>query len=117
MDKAQLKNRINFLKSFSKLKPKQKLSYMKKCPDEGIHTICECYYNLLRGNIKIDPKKKNSLRKSLTPIKLQVRKLTDGKTSVKIKRNLLSNPQVGKGIFATLAAIVIPAIISALASK
>ena len=47
---------------------------------------------------------------------LQVRKLADSKVSVKEKRNLLKDPQVGKGIFSLIAG-VLPLLISALTPK
>ena len=62
----------------------------------------------------------NKVKRKLNPIKLQVRKLDDPNVSVKVKRKLLSERQVGNGIFATLATItsaVIPLIISAATSK
>ena len=68
----------------------------------------------------IENKNKSKVKSKLNPIRLQVRKLADPKVSVSTKRKLLSQPQVGNGIFATLATIasaVIPLIISAATSK
>ena len=48
---------------------------------------------------------------------MSLRKLADPKLSVKSKRKLLREPQVGNGIFTILASTVLPALISALASK
>ena len=118
MDKSHLKNKVDFLRKFSKLKSKDKLSVVNTCSNDDIHTICECYYNLLKGGLKI--KNTNKVKSKLKPIRLQVRKLADPKVGVKAKRKLLSQPQVGNGIFVTLATIasaVIPLIISAATSK
>ena len=46
-----------------------------------------------------------------------MRKLGNSNLSVNSKRKLLSKPQVGDGIFTILASTVLPALISALASK
>ena len=118
MDKSQLKKKVDFLEEFRKLNKKDKLSCIKTCSNNDIHTICECYYNLVKGGLKI--KNSNKVKSKLNPIRLQVRKLSDPKVSVDIKRKLLSESQIGNGIFATLATIasaVIPLIISAATSK
>ena len=118
MDKSQLKKKVDFLEKFRKLNKKDKLSVVKTCSNDDIHTICECYYNLVNGGLKI--KNKSKVKSKLNPIRLQVRKLADPKISANIKRKLLFEPQIGNGVFATLATIasaVIPLIISAATSK
>ena len=57
---------------------------------------------------------KYNLKKKLTPIRVDVRKLADSKLSLKSKRKLLSKPQVGDGIFTILAGTVLPTLISSL---
>ena len=78
--------------------------------------MCETCFNLLNGAIPLKPKAKSKLKQTLMPIRLQVRKLADSKVSVKDKKNLLKDPQVGKGIFSLIAG-VLPLLISALTPK
>ena len=120
MGKLKKNSKVDFLKRFKNLKLKNKFSTVKSCNNYDIHTLCECVYNILHNGLKLNSFHKTKIKKSLKPIKLQVRKLADAKVSIKTKRKLLSNPQVGKGIFSilgTLASIIIPAIISANSKK
>lgn len=117
MNKQTMQKRVNTLRRMKQLKPDQRLGFLKSCPDECIHALCEVCYNLLHQSLKIDKDKKYRLKKKLLPIRVDVRKLADPKLSVKTKRKLLSKPQVGAGIFTILASTVLPALISALTSK
>ena len=58
MDKSQLKKKVDFLEKFRKLNKKDKLSCIKTCSNNDIHTICECYYNLVNGGLKIKTRAK-----------------------------------------------------------
>ena len=58
-----------------------------------------------------------NLRKKLGPIKNDIRKLSKPQTSIKKKREMLKDDQVGKGVFSLLASVIIPSIVSALAGK
>ena len=51
----------------------------------------------------------------LKPILKEIRILMDKNESVKKKRKILSDPQIGHGIFTMLASMILPAIISAIA--
>ena len=117
MDQKTMKKRVNLFQNMKQLKRDERMSFLKNCPDECIHALCEICFNLLHQSIKLQKDKKHRLKQKLKPIRVDVRKLADSKLSVKSKRKLLSNPQVGHGIFTILASTVLPALISALASK
>ena len=117
MDKRTLRKRITTLQNMKQLKKAERLSFLENCPDECIHALCEICFNLLHQTIQLKKDKKHRLKQKLKPIRVDVRKLADSKLSVKSKRKLLSNPQVGHGIFTILASTVLPALISAIASK
>jgi hypothetical protein len=117
MDKAELQNKINTLKRFNHLKKDNKFEFVKICPEEYIHTICEGCYNILHDSFKLSAKKKYAIKKKLGTVRFDIRKLSDPKVAVKAKREILSNQQVGGGIFTILATTVLPALISALVSK
>ena len=117
MDKQTLKKRVNMFQQMKQLKREERLSFLENCPDECIHALCEICFNLLHQTIKLDKNRKYRLKKKLTPIRVDVRKLADSTQSVKSKRKLLSNPQVGHGIFGILATTILPALLSALTSR
>ena len=109
-----------FFRTFSKLdktKNECDMSFLREYPDEKIHHICEAWFNVLQENI---PKKGNKIyqrKKKPKPIKNVIRKLANSKISIKTKKKLLANPQVGHGIFSTIATVVLPALISLLSRK
>ena len=117
MDKRTLRKRITTLQNMKQLKKAERLSFLENCPDECIHALCEVCFNLLHQTIKLGKNKKYYLKKKLKPIRVSLRKLANPKLPVKSKRKLLKEPQVGNGIFIILASTVLPALISALASK
>ena len=116
MNRKHLEKKLDHLKCFNTLKPKDKLAVVDICSDDCIHAVCETTYNYLQGAIPLKASSKSKLKAKLMPIRLQVRKLADSKVSVKEKRNLLKDPQVGKGIFSLIAG-VLPLLISALTPK
>ena len=73
--------------------------------------------NFLHNNIKLTQKKKTYLRKKLGSIKDDIRQLSKPQTSIKMKRKILKDDQVGKGVFSLLASVIIPSIVSALAGQ
>ena len=117
MDKQSLRKRIATLQNMKQLKKAERLSFLKNCPDECIHALCEVCFNLLHQTIKLGKDKKYRLKQKLKPIRVDLRKLADSKLSVKSKRRILRKPQVGNGILSILATTILPALISALTSK
>ena len=112
-----MKKRIKMFQNMKQLKREKRLSFLKTCPDECIHALCEICFNLLHQTIQLGKDKKHRLKQKLKPIRVDVRKLGNSKLSVNSKRKILSKPQVGDGIFTILATTVLPALISALTSK
>ena len=115
--KILLKKKRRFLCNFSKLNRKEQLSKLKTLSNEEIHTICECFYNLLEGTLPLDGKRKRKIKKMLDPIKNETRKLTHSNINISKKRKLLSSPQVGGGIItglSTLMGIILPTILSSI---
>jgi hypothetical protein len=45
------------------LTPKERKALLKTCGNDRIKSICECAYNVLRGNVPLSPKQKRQLRK------------------------------------------------------
>ena len=67
-----------------------------------IRAICECCHNVLKGNVPLTPRQK----KRLARYKKKLRQLSDRKTSIKRKREVLQT-----GGIAPLAAALLPAIL------
>ena len=116
-EKSLLRKKRKFLKNFMNLKKKEQISKIRTCSNFDIHTICECFYNLLAGRLCLDSKSKQKIKKLLDPIKKETRKLASPNIDINKKRKILLKPQVGRGIIsglATVVGIVLPAILSAI---
>ena len=117
MNRNSMQESLDHLQLIKKIKKeKDRLNFMNICSDNCIHSLCEACFNLIHNNIPLEKSKKSRLKKKLTPIRFHLRKLADPTVSVKDKRDLLKDPQVGGGIFSLIAAVV-PALISALLPK
>ena len=118
MNKTQLKKKVKSLQALPpKIKGKKDMSFIDAYPDDKIHDICEACYNIVHMKLTMDSKKRNQLKKKLLPIHEDIRNLAKPHTGVSTKRKILKKPQVGAGIFTALASIVVPTILSMLASK
>ena len=117
MKRSLIKQKVSTLSKLHKTKKGCDMSFLREYPDEKIHDICEACFNVLQENIPIKGKKKYQLKNKLKPIKNEIRKLANSKISIKTKRKLLSNPQVGHGIFSSIATVVLPALIFLLSEK
>ena len=70
---------------------------------------------MLKNTFKFDKKKLRQIKKKLTTSPDDMRTLSKPSTSLLRKRQILSNDQVGGGIFSLLATTIIPALIGAIA--
>ena len=116
MDKKTMQKKIDHLQCLNSLKPKDRLAVVDICSDDCIQAVCETCYNFLQNIIPLTYYQKCRLKSKLMPICFHIRKLADYKVSVKEKRDLLKDPQIGKGIF-SLISTVLPALISLLTKK
>ena len=118
MEKKNLMKVLSRLQKTPKNNKKQeRRKYLDSCSDDEIHAICGACKNFLCNNIELTEKKKAYLRKKLGPIKNDIRQLSKPQISVKKKREILKDDQVGKGVFSLLASVIIPSIVSALAGR
>ena len=118
MNKNQLWKILSSLQKTPKNNQKgERKKYLESCTDDEIHAICGACKNFLCNNIELTEKKKAYLRKKLGPIKNDIRQLSKPQISVKKKREILKDDQVGKGVFSLLASVIIPSIVSALAGR
>ena len=97
----------DLLKVLSHCKPKTRNAILKNCENELIHIICDCVYNVVKGNVPgLTQEKVNKLARHKTSLI----KLTK-KVLIKEKRKILV--QKGSGFLPFLLALVAPLIAKA----
>merc|ERR1712030_209959 len=88
------------LKKISILRGVKKGDNMGRYPNKMIHCICEVLYNIVHcTDVIAKGPMKYKLKHELLPIKNSINRLANPKYSMKKKRQILSKPQVGKGVF------------------
>ena len=97
----------DLLKVLSHCKPKIRNAILKNCENDLIPIICDCVYNVMKGNVpSLTQEKVNELASHKTSLI----KLTK-KVSIKKKRNILV--QKGGGFLPFLLPLVAPLIVKA----
>ena len=109
----EVKDAIQVLKYIKSLKGDYR-GFAQHTNSKDIHTISSCCFNLLEDNIPLTHTKKRQIKIFLKPIKKEINIIGNKRHSVKSKREILSDPQIGNGIFTLLATTILPALISAL---
>ena len=117
MGKRYLRNVVKKLHPITKLKSKEAINIVPLLSDECIHKVCESCKNLLKNNYNFDDKTLRKIKKKLNVFKKDIRILAKPTSALSRKRSLLSNQQVGSGVFSILSSFVIPTILAALAKK
>lgn len=105
----ELEKKMCFLRDVSRLKKRDRVRYLSACKEKNIHIICECLFNIIKGNCG---KKyiKNGEFKNL------LKKLSNPKVST-MKKRVLMTSQHGRGIFSLIARTAIPFLLSLLSKK
>ena len=99
----------DLLKVLSHSKPKLRKAILQNCDNDLIHTICDCVYNIVKGNI---PGLDKKYIKKLLPHKNTLIKLTN-KIPLKEKKKTL----VQKGGFLPLILPFVAPLIAKVVSK
>ena len=86
--------------------------YMKHADDDDIQSIQTCCDMFRRLKYKTTKRGRENDLMLLEPIRKEFENVMDPDVSIKKKREILSKPQVGQGIFTLLASTVLPALIS-----
>ena len=81
---ARVKKNFPLLKWLSEAKPKSVKSVLNVVDKEVLDSICECCYNVLKGNVPLKPDQKRKLRRHRGVL----RQLSSKSTSLKRKRQL-----------------------------
>ena len=107
----EVREAIQVLKYIKSLKGDYQ-GFAKHTNSKDIHTISTCCFNLLEDNIPLPTKKKKSIKLFLMPIEKEIKLMSKRNSSLKQKRDILSDPQIGHGILTLLATTILPALIS-----
>ena len=86
--------------------------YLKHADEDVIQSIQTCCEMFMKHKYKTTKRGKETDLMLLKPIKKEFVKVMDPDVSIIEKREILSKPQVGHGIFTLLASTVLPALIS-----
>ena len=100
-----LKDKYNFLSDLGKLSKRERQKYLKECPQNNIHTICEAVHDVLKGRCST---KSKSVNKKLTVLEKELKKVANPVYDLNSKREILSNSQTGDGVFSIIASVVLP---------
>lgn len=115
--KKTIQNRIDLLKLLKSIPSSKRANIMKISDEYTIHSICEVLHNLFRNNFGLNLNRCNHIREKYAPHKTKIKTLMNPRASIKKKRDILADNQVGSGLFSVLASIAIPALVAALSSK
>ena len=114
--RVYLKKVVKSLTPITKLKTKELINIIPLLTDDCIHKVCESCQNCQNCQ-NFNDKTIKKVKKKLKSVKKEFRTLSKPKSSLNIKRSLLSNQQVGKGVFTILSSFILPALLASLTKK
>lgn len=101
------KKHVELLRALRHFSAKERVAFFRVADEKIIRCICECVFNVLYGNVSIQPKQKAHLRKYV-PVLRQLVEKKRGKRNLPHKRRLI----IQKGGF--LPSLLIPIVGSVL---
>lgn len=104
-----LKVKADFFSALKGLSKKDKLHYMKNCPEKALEALCEACFNLLKHE-KL--KNKKSVQRKIFPIQESIKKLSKKSLNPRKKRALLNDSKVICGLTSAIGENVLPLLIS-----
>ena len=102
------------LEPLKKISQKHRTSIVPLLSDDCIHKICEGCQNLLQNTFDLDKNKTRIVQRRLKKHRRVMRLFSKPETSIRRKRKILANQQIGSGIFSILASTIIPALVAAI---
>lgn len=82
---TSVKKHSEMLRFLGNANPTAVKAVLKTASPDLIQTLCECCHNVLKGNVRLNQRQKNQLRRH----KLNLRALVAKKTSLKKRRQIL----------------------------
>lgn len=95
------------LRALASMNPKQRKAVLKVADKDLILSVCECAYNLLKGNVTVSSKRK----RKLAQYKNLLRKLVRKGESFKVKKKFLIQKGGGGVLLPILLSTVLQAIL------
>ena len=85
-------------------------NYFKHCNKEKIEAISTWCNQLLNDQSRMIKNKEvlNNVKKTLSPVRSNIRKLADSKYPISKQRKMLQEVQVGKGVMSVMETVVLP---------
>ena len=111
INKKQLQKQQSKLKILTHIS-KHNCALLPYLNDESLHVLGELLFNIITQSLKLNSKQLSKVKQILNKDKSFYLKLIDAKTKYPtqlLRKKLISNPQIGKGIvslIATLAPII-----------
>ena len=111
INKKQLQKQQSKLKILTHIR-KHNCALLPYLNDESLHVLGEFLFNIITQSLKLNSKQLSKVKQILNKDKSFYLKLIDAKTKYPtqlLRKKLISNPQIGKGIvslIATLAPII-----------
>ena len=102
------------LEPLKKISQKHRTNIVPLLSDDCIHKICEGCQNLLQNTFDLDKNKTRIVQRRLKKHRRVMRLFSKPETSIRRKRKILANQQIGSGIFSILASTIIPALVAAI---
>lgn len=93
---SRLRKDASLLTALIHATPKERKALLKVCSKSRIHSVCECAYNVLRGNVPLSSKSKAQLSKHKAALRRIVKR---GECWEKKRKYLV---QKGGGVFIPL---------------
>ena len=82
----RVKKDAALLRALAQVTPKERKALLKACDISRIRSVCECAYNVLRGNVRLSGEQKRKLSKHKKDLRRLVKR---GESWVKKRRYLI----------------------------
>lgn len=106
----EIVNNADLLKVLSKLKPQQRLAFLKSADKKLVRLLCECSLNLIKGKVPVNSAQKQKLSR----YKQLLRRLTKKTGGWKSKRKILT--QKGGNFIPLIIGPILSAVLSSVLS-
>ena len=113
-----VQKRVRFLKIFKRLTPPERIEIISKLSEDGVNLLSELVFNTLYSSeIPMTKKARKNLRKKLYHFESDLRFIAEKSKPYKLRAKKLQTHSQHGGAVSAIIAAVLPAIISAIASR
>jgi hypothetical protein len=97
-----MKSNLGKMQKLARSKPKQRVEMLKGIDDTLVKSICECCYNVVRGNIPI----KSRQLKNLHKYRKEIRDMADRHVPLRKKRRIIQKGGFLGPLFSLIAPLI-----------